>query len=84
MDQFYQSVPITGKIRLHFHHFIKLLHKEMNNIPPGENSLAIVMQGFSNQYQLLCLDEFQISDIGDAILLQPVHCKDCFKMVLSW
>ena len=70
MDQFYQSVPITGKIRLHFHHFIKLLHKEMNNIPPGENSLEVVMQEFSNKYQLLCLDEFQISDIGDAILLQ--------------
>jgi cell division protein ZapE len=70
MDQFYQSVPITGKMRLHFHHFIKLLHKEMNSIPPGENSLDIVMRKFANQYQLLCLDEFQISDIGDAILLQ--------------
>lgn len=78
MDWFYQSVPIEDKIRLHFHRFIQLLHQQMQGLPPGVNTLHAVVKQFAQQYRLLCLDEFQVGDIGDAMLLQGV-LKNLFQ-----
>lgn len=78
MDWFYQSVSIDDKIRLHFHRFIQLLHQEMRGLPSGINSLQAVVQQFTRRYRLLCLDEFQVGDIGDAMLLQGV-LKNLFQ-----
>lgn len=72
MDSFYQQVPIEQKIRLHFHHFLQYLHSKQQQLPAQSNPLDSIAREFAGRYRLLCLDEYQISDIGDAMLLYGV------------
>lgn len=69
MDSFFNQLPITRKIRLHFHHFMARVHQELHALTGEANPLQLVAKNWANNYQLLCFDEFFVSDIGDAMLL---------------
>lgn len=69
MDQFYQSVPLARKQRLHFHEFMQRIHDLLNQFKGCKNPLAKVAESMAQQAQLICLDEFHVSDITDAMLL---------------
>lgn len=69
MDFFYEQVPLTRKVRLHFHHFMAQVHAELNCLSGIEDPLKTIAANWAQQYQLLCLDEFFVEDIGDAMLL---------------
>ncbi len=69
MDSFFKHLPTTRKIRLHFHHFMARVHQELHALTGEANPLQLVAQNWANTYQLLCFDEFFVSDIGDAMLL---------------
>ncbi len=68
MDMFCEHIPYTVK-RLHFHHFMKEIHDELKAIKDQENPLTIIAKNFANHYRILCLDEFMVTDITDAMLL---------------
>lgn len=68
MDSFYQSLPVRGQ-RLHFHHFMRRIHRRLFQLTGREDPLALVAKELVNEARVLCLDEFFISDIGDVMLL---------------
>lgn len=69
MDSFFQKLTIKQKVRLHFHHFMARVHKELNQLTGQENPLDTVATNWAKQYKVLCFDEFFVNDIGDAMLL---------------
>lgn len=70
MDAFYQVVRIERKLRVHFHAFMRATHKEMYDLKGVEDPLAEVALRVARRYRLICFDEFHISDIADAMILQ--------------
>ncbi|MGM3183678.1 cell division protein ZapE [Dickeya oryzae] len=69
MDLFFHSLPSERKLRLHFHRFMLRVHEELNQLQGQENPLEKVADGFKAQTDILCFDEFFVSDITDAMLL---------------
>lgn len=70
MDCFFQHVPLERKVRLHFHEFMRATHREMHELRGTENPLDEVAQRVARRYRLICFDEFHVSDIADAMILE--------------
>lgn len=69
MDLFFHSLPTERKLRLHFHRFMLRVHEELYLLQGQENPLEKVADGFKAETDVLCFDEFFVSDITDAMLL---------------
>lgn len=69
VDLFYEDLPIKEKLRLHFHRFMVLVHRELKKHPGVQDPLELVADEFAGEYRLLCLDEIHVHDITDAMLL---------------
>ncbi|MEN0586639.1 MULTISPECIES: cell division protein ZapE [unclassified Kosakonia] len=69
MDMFYQSLPGERKQRLHFHRFMLRVHEELTSLQGQSDPLEIVADRFKAETDVLCFDEFFVSDITDAMLL---------------
>ena len=69
MDHFFEALPFTEKRRIHFHRFMQEIHSELKSLPKSPDPLAIIAKRQAEKIRLLCLDEFHVQDIGDAMLL---------------
>lgn len=69
MDLFYQSLPGERKQRLHFHRFMLRVHEELIALQGHSDPLEILADRFKAETDVLCFDEFFVSDITDAMLL---------------
>jgi len=69
MDSFYLCVPLVRKRRVHFHHFMREIHRELNEAKGTEDPIAAVAARTAKRYRLICFDEFHVSDIADAMIL---------------
>ena len=69
MDTFYLTVPQERKRRVHFHHFMRDVHREMESFKGKEDPLAAVAARIARRYRLICFDEFHVDDIADAMIL---------------
>ncbi|MDT8397155.1 MAG: cell division protein ZapE [Pseudomonadales bacterium] len=69
MDLFYQCLPGERKMRMHFHRFMQMVHRELNQHKGIRNPLVRVAQKIAHKTDLICFDEFFVSDIGDAMIL---------------
>ena len=69
MDLFAQSLPPELVWRVHFHRFMQWAHTEKNAMPNARDPLAAVAAKLAQQYRALCLDEFIVTDITDAMIL---------------
>ena len=69
MDQFFQHVNGVDKQRLHFHRFMKQTHDHLKSLRDQQNPLQLVAEQYAAGGRLLCLDEFFVADITDAMLL---------------
>jgi cell division protein ZapE len=69
MDCFYGAVPLKRKIRLHFHEFMREVHRELHELQGTVNPLDELGKRISKRYRLICFDEFHVADITDALIL---------------
>ena len=69
MDLFYHHLPTQQKQRLHFHQFMRNVHAELATIDSQSEPLTVIGRRIAEKTRVLCLDEFYVADIGDAMLL---------------
>jgi cell division protein ZapE len=69
MDSFYLVVPVVRKTRLHFHEFMRGVHRELDTLKGIADPLDEVARRIAKKYRLICFDEFHVSDIADAMIL---------------
>ena len=69
MDLFFDSLPVKGKQRIHFHRFMARIHTALNSKQTTRDPLPAIAREWAKQYRVLCFDEFFVSDIADAMLL---------------
>ena len=69
VDLFFQALPFEDKLRLHFHRFMGRVHAELARLEGYSDPLREVAARFAAQARVFCLDEFFVTDIGDAMIL---------------
>ena len=69
MDSFYATVAIRRKTRVHFHAFMRDVHAALATLKDEADPLAAVAAQIANRFRLVCLDEFHVDDIADAMIL---------------
>ncbi|OTG82489.1 cell division protein ZapE [Acinetobacter sp. ANC 4558] len=75
MDQFYDSIPFRRKTRMHFHHFMQHVHKELNKLSGQRNPLDAVADQIYKDAVIICFDEFFVSNVTDAMILSDLFQK---------
>jgi cell division protein ZapE len=69
MDCFFQAVPIERKTRLHFHEFMREVHRELRELQGTVNPLDELGKRMAKRFKLICFDEFHVADVTDAMIL---------------
>jgi predicted ATPase len=69
MDCFFNAVPLQRKTRLHFHEFMREVHRELADLQGVVDPLQALGKQMSRRYRLICFDEFHVADITDAMIL---------------
>jgi cell division protein ZapE len=75
MDQFFDSIPFRRKTRMHFHHFMQFVHKELNKLSGQRNPLDLVADQIYKDAVVICFDEFFVSNVTDAMILSDLFQK---------
>ena len=69
MDLFFDGLPVEAKTRIHFHRFMQGIHAELRSLSGQSDPLRTVAERIAAKTRVLCLDEFFVLDIGDAMIL---------------
>ncbi len=68
MDLFYNHLPVA-KSRFHLHQFMHHIHAELAQLQGISNPLKHIAKRLGKETKVICLDEFLVHEIGDAMLL---------------
>jgi cell division protein ZapE len=69
MDSFYSVVPVVRKTRVHFHEFMRGVHRQLDELKGIADPLNEVASRIAKKYRLICFDEFHVSDVADAMIM---------------
>ena len=69
VDLFYEGLPLEQKRRTHFHRFMRGVHEQLREHAGQSDPLAKIAREWRERLRVLVLDEFFVTDIGDAMLL---------------
>ena len=69
MDSFYRCLPLVRRRRVHFHHFMRDVHRELDELKGRANPLEALAARIAKRYRLICFDEVAVSDVADALIL---------------
>ncbi|KAI7746976.1 hypothetical protein M8C21_018818 [Ambrosia artemisiifolia] len=70
MDLFFDQLPCSWrKKRIHFHDFMLNVHSRLQRHKGVSDPLEVVAGEISHESILLCLDEFMVNDVADALIL---------------
>jgi len=76
MNLFYEELDIKAKYRVHFHHFMLDIHEQLSVLGHQKNKrknpLQQIAKDLAAKYQLLCIDEFIVTNITDAMILSEL------------
>jgi predicted ATPase len=76
MDLFFDTLPdhIQTKTRIHFHNFMQQVHKDLHKVKMTRGNdfdgIPFVAAGIAEKSSVLCFDEFQCTDVADAMILR--------------
>jgi len=70
MDNFFGFAPGKRKRRVHFHRFMQEVHHVLRSLQGQTDPVLAVARRVARETRLLCLDEFHVTDIGDAMLMR--------------
>lgn len=69
MDWFHAGLDPRRSQRLHFYQFMRRVHAELAAAQRHANPLELVGRAMANDFRVLCIDEFFVADIADAMIL---------------
>lgn len=69
VNSFHDCLPLEKKLRVHFHRFMQQIHGELKRLRHTPDPLQVVAERVVTRAQVVCLDEFHVSDVADAMLL---------------
>ena len=69
MDAFFECLPFDRKLRVHFHRFMQRVHRELTELKGTENPIDAIGEKLAAEAEVICFDEFFVSDIADAMIL---------------
>ncbi len=69
MDTFFDALPSDKKMRVHFHRFMYRVHDELKALGEQSDPLEAIADTFKEEAEIICFDEFFVSDITDAMIL---------------
>ncbi len=69
MDSFYLCLPLVRKRRVHFHHFMRDVHRELDELKDHDDPVGVLAERIAKRYRLICFDEMHINDIADALII---------------
>jgi len=72
MDAFYAATPLKRKARLHFHEFMRGVHRQLGAVKGMADPLDEVAKRLAKKFRLICFDEFHVSDVADAMILHKL------------
>lgn len=70
MDLFCSHHQSLGIERHHFHSFMRRIHEAMRQLEGKASPMDLIVGEMGQRFRVLCLDEFHVIDIGDAMLLR--------------
>lgn len=72
MNLFYEELHIKEKNRIHFHHFMLDIHEKLGALDKQKNPLQHIARQLAKRYKVLCIDEFIVTNITDAMILSEL------------
>jgi cell division protein ZapE len=69
MDSFYESLRLSRRERSHYYRFMRRVHAELRAVKRRTQPLETVAQRLAQHARIICLDEFFVADIADAMIL---------------
>lgn len=82
MDLFVATLPPNLVHRIHFHRFMQSTHDRRRALKSRAEPLAIIAKQLAQQFRILCLDEFTVTDITDAMILAALLENLCARGVI--
>jgi len=82
MDSFYRCLPLVRRRRVHFHHFMRDVHRELDELKGTVDPLEALAGRIAQRYRLICFDEIALSDVADALIVGRLLARTLEKGVV--
>jgi cell division protein ZapE len=69
MDLFFECLNGPDKKRVHYHRLMLDIHEKLKYLPKSPDPLVVIAREIAGQTRVLCIDEFHVTDVADAMLL---------------